>query len=470
MHLPSADLAAARRWLWLAIGVLLLAGAFALLLVLGRMPPFDALVTDPGFFRRCLVVHVQLSLVCWFHAFVAGLLMTLPRSPTRGGLAGVAPPLAAAGVLALGAAAFLPGTRPILSNYVPVVDHPLALLGLGLFGAGLGCAVLSRRLLPGRRALPGAPWTDGVVAAPGLRAAAVGLLLALATALATVPVLPAGAAPEVRYEVLFWGVGHVLQLVSVAAMLAVWLWLTLGITGRPAMSRRSAAVAFALLVAPWLVAPLLPAAGPWSATYKVGFTRLMQWCMFPVSLWVLAACVRNLWAAHRAGCLRRGDGRLLGLGTSAGLTLLGFVLGALIRDANTMVPAHYHAAIGAVTAAFMTASFRLLPAWGLPGPVGRLLAASRWQPALFGVGQAVFAVGFALAGARGMARKVYGSEQAVRSGLETLGLSVMGVGGLLAVAAGVLFLVIHVRSAAAAFAAGRLPAIPFPGGRRVRET
>ena len=143
--------------------------------------------------------------------------------------------------------------------------------------------------------------------------------------------------------------------------------------------------------------------------------------------------------------------------------MFGFVLGALIRDANTMIPAHYHANIGAVTAAFMTASFALLPVLSIPQPKGRLLRLCRWQPLWFGAGQAVFALGFGLAGAQGMARKVYGQEQAARSALETFGLSVMGIGGFVAIAAGVLFLVIHIRGCAGALAAARSAHV-VPGG------
>ncbi len=442
----TADSVAARRWLWLGVGVLLVAGGFALLLVIARMPPFDALVTDPGFFRRCLVVHVQLSLVCWFYAFTAALLMTLPAAPWGRGLTAAGPWLALLGVVTLGASAFAPGARPVMSNYVPMVDHWLAELGLGLFATGVLCAVLSRRLLPGAGA-PALRWPGASHAAPGVRAAGTALLLAILTLLATLPQVPGGAAAEVRYEVLFWGVGHVLQLASVAAMLAVWLWAIGSATGRAVLSPRAAGIAFGVLLLPWLVAPLLPAAGAWSATYKVGFTRLMQFGLFPVVLWVLGACLRAMWRARRAGLCRLGDGRVLGFLASAALTVLGFGLGALIRDTNTMIPAHYHANIGAVTAAFMMASFALLRPVGLNAPERRWAAAGRWQPALFAVGQTTFALGFALAGSQGMARKVYGQEQAARSAIETFGLTVMGIGGFVAIAAGVLFLTLHIRAA-----------------------
>ncbi len=107
-----------------------------------------------------------------------------------------------------------------------------------------------------------------------------------------------------------------------------------------------------------------------------------------------------------------------------------------------MVPAHYHASIGGVTAAFMTLSYVVLAALGLSIDTPKLKRAASWQPVVYGVGQMVFAAGFAIAGAYGMSRKTYGAEQATRSLAESIGLGVMGIGGLIAVLGGVLFLVV----------------------------
>ena len=70
---------------------------------------------------------------------------------------------------------------------------------------------------------------------------------------------------------------------------------------------------------------------------------------------------------------------------------------------------------------------------------------ARLQLLLFGGGQAVFGLGFALAGAYGLGRKQYGAEQHVRSLGEYFGLSVMGLGGFVAVAGGILFLAVMLR-------------------------
>ena len=133
----APEITSGRRWLGLAVGSLVLAGLLSLSLVLGRMPPFDRLVTDPQFFRRCLVVHVDLSLVVWFYAFVAALLSTLPERGRSSRVSRVGVFVSTVGVALLVLSAGTPGSRPIVSNYVPMIDHPLFAAGLVAFGAGV---------------------------------------------------------------------------------------------------------------------------------------------------------------------------------------------------------------------------------------------------------------------------------------------------------------------------------------------
>lgn len=427
----------ARRWFTLAVGVLILAGFLALALVVGRMPPFDRFVTDPMFFKRCLVVHVNLSLVVWFQAFTAALLHLLPYTPGPVGERGVY--VSAVGVAMMVLSAPLSG-EPILANYVPIIDHPLYLAGLAVTVGGVVGSVVDWRPEVRRPSADTSSFIDiPESAAVALRAAGLALVLAGVTFItsfaATDPTLPAAA----RFENLFWGTGHVLQLASETAMIAVWLILVHQATGHSPVSARAAKGLCALLLVPWAWAPAMAAAGTDTGGYRVGFSELMRWAIFPAVTVLLVACVVTL-LRHRHQ-INRFDPRVWGFGISAALTMAGFILGAMIRGSNTMVPAHYHAAIGGVTAAFMTMSYVWMPAMGLSLSRGRRgQAAVRWQPVLFGAGQLVFALGFGWAGAHGMARKAYGAEQAQRGLEETLGLVVMGGGGLVAAAGGMLFL------------------------------
>lgn len=437
--LPEPEATGLRQWLFLAVAVLATAGAFALLLVFARMPPFDRLVTDPAFFRRALVIHVDLALVFWFVAFVAGLLFLLPGRAAPWTFAGVR--VSAVGIALCAVAAAIPGAEPVLANYVPMIDHPLYTAGMLTFGAGVLVAFADRRLLA--EAPPRYP-VDGAVLA-GLRAAGVGLVLVALTAFGSALGRPVGELDAFGFwELVNWGPGHVLQLVTETAMVAVWLLLLGSATGRPVVARGPAAVLFALLVLPWMASPLLTLEGTQSGHYRAGFTALMRWGLFPVVTVFAVLCVRALvraWRAGELGARPLADLRVSGFLVSLGLTALGFVLGALIDGSNTIVPAHYHAAIGAVTAAFMASTHLLLDWVGVPQASPRLRRLASWQPAVYGLGQMVFALGFALAGAHGQARKVYGAEQ-TRGLVETVGLGVMGVGGLVAVAGGLLFLAV----------------------------
>lgn len=437
----QADAISARRWLGLAVGVLVLAGLFAILLVLGRMPPFDQLFSDPLIFRRGLIVHVDLALVAWFYCFLTGLWFLLP---SRGGSrpAHRSAQVAVIGIAMMVAGAAVPSAPPVLSNYIPVIDHPLFLCGLITFFAGVSLAFLDRRLLPGNEVASG-PVPMPEAARPGLRAAALAFLLAMATLLMAWVTTPPELPTATYYEFLFWGGGHILQVASVMGMLVAWLLLLHSALGRSPIQRRTGSILFGLLLLPLFAGPVLAGIGGATATYRAGFTLLMRWAIFPMVSVFLILCLRALVQSARAGRLpERGllDPRLVGFYVSAGLTVLGFILGSMIRGSNTMVPAHYHASIGAVTAAFMAVTWVVMGPLGIRLDTARRKALAGWQPAVFGVGQMIFAAGFGWAGAHGMARKTYGTEQQIHSAAEYAGLAVMGLGGLLAVIGGVLFL------------------------------
>jgi hypothetical protein len=467
IEIPEA--AAMRRWLLLAVGSLILAGLLALSLVIARAPVFSTLVTDPAFFRRCLVVHVDLSLLVWLYAFLGALWFLLPHrnQSSRVSRAGVF--VSASGVARLLLAAGARGAQPVLANYVPVIDHWLFLVGLVVFAAGVVLAALDARVLPSTPA-PGDLVRVPAAAVPGIRATFIGLCLSLLCFAASWLTLPGGLEPKTRYELGNWAGGHVLQLTSTLAMVSVWLMLVSAITQREIVSREKASLGFAALLLPWAPAPLFALGGPIDIQNREVFTTLMRWAIFPVVAFFLFVCVRALVGAVREGRVTRReltDPRLTGFVASALLTLIGWGLGASIRGSTTMIPAHYHAAIGAVTVAFMAQSYALFAAAGVPVTGRHSRRFMGLQPALFGIGQSVFAVGFAVAGAHGMGRKLYGQEQQARSTAQLLGLGVMGVGGLLAVVAGVLFLVIvafaHLRREKKKSIAWVLDA-PEPGG------
>lgn len=442
----AASLAEAKRWFSLAIGSLVVAGLLSLAVVIGRLPVLSRIINDPLFFKRCLVVHVDLALVVWFYAFLCGLLaLAVPSAAGKTRTAAHA--VAASGVLAMLAGALMRGAEPILANYVPVIDHPLFSGGLAAFFAGtlLQCIHVLAAADSGRTsALP-------VDARVGLQAAAVTVSIAAATWVSARAGLPAGLDPHTHAEFLAWGPGHVLQAANACAMLAVWLWLLEQVTGATVLSRRHAYFVFGAIVLPQAAMPLLTARGTLDTLYHTGATQLMRWAIFPAMLVVAAIGFRHLrQGGKRSHRSEKSRLAFTGLVASAVLALLGVALGACIRSSTTLVPAHYHAALGAVTVAFMTAAYLVCDLMRGARRGEAPLAAATWraarrQLAWFGVGQTVFALGFALGGAYGLGRKAYAAEQHVRGAGELVGLIVMGLGGLVAASAGVWFLFLVLR-------------------------
>lgn len=430
-----------RRWCALAVGSLVIAGLLSLAVVIGRLPFLSGVITDPLFFKRCLVVHVDLSLVVWFYAFIASLL-SLRFNTGAGQLGRITFGISVAGVAGMMAGALMRGAQPVLSNYVPMIDHPLFLGGLGLFFLGI-VGFFMGALARDTRTADGPLPAEAMV---GLQTAALAVALALVTWIASYTGTPAGLDTVTHYEFTIWGAGHALQVANACAMLAVWLWVLHRATGVAVVSTRLSNILFAALIAPHFVLPLLTLHGTLDPLYHTGATQLMRWGIFPVLLTFLVLGVRHLWKHRAIEFENTAKALVVGFAASAGLTLLGVILGACIRSSTTLVPAHYHASLGGVTVAFMTAAFLIASeVKGNKGLSRRVWLSVRRQLSLFGVGQTVFVLGFALGGVFGLSRKSYASEQHVRGLGEYASLITMGLGGLIAVAGGLWFLYLIIR-------------------------
>ncbi|MBI3993723.1 MAG: cbb3-type cytochrome c oxidase subunit I [Candidatus Lambdaproteobacteria bacterium] len=436
---------AAKNWLGLALGALLLGGLLSLFLVSGRAPYLSRVFDDPQFVKRILVIHVNLTLEVWILGFFGALFLSLPGA--RAGSKTLL--LAGLGVVLFVASGFLPGAEPILSNYIPVLNHPLFFTGIALFYASVALTLLDRRLLPVRQspersALPLPREAQLLLKTAG----AIYLLGLVVFALAIAHTSREMAAP-IYFEFIFWGGGHVFQFVNIAAMLAVWVILLDEVMGAPVPGQPVAWLICAMLLLPALAAVALTAGGTQGAAYYPGFMLLMRWATWPAIALLLIVAGRALFGAIGSGRLaprRLYSAAFGGFFWSAVLILLGFALGALIGQSTTLIPAHYHATIGSVTVAFMAATYLLLERLGLAIPTPRLKRLAAWQPTIYGGGQLAFALGFAGAGLHGLERKAYGPEQAIRSVEQTIGLGVMGIGGMFAIAGGGLFLYIAART------------------------
>jgi hypothetical protein len=428
----------ARAWLWLGLASLVGSGLFSVLLVLARTPGINAWLPAGDFFRVALVVHVDLSVLVWFTA-IAGLLWSLNRrgaATTRGTVADrLTLGLCALGAAGMALAAFADPGAPVMANYIPMLDSAAFRAALAVFGVGALLLVL-RSLAQAR---PVGPAVDGAGALRfGLHASVVAAAVALLAFGWSLAVVPTDLPAKAYYEILYWGGGHALQFTWTLLMLAGWLALAQACGGRVPLSPRVVVLMFALALASVFVTPLA------YLMHDVGTVEhrdMHTWGMrfggglaiAPVALAVLLAVVplRRLGPAQRP--LRAA------LGASMLLFVAGGVIGLTIHGNNVKIPAHYHGCIVGVTLALMGVVYHLLPQLGWRAPAGR---AAVLQPWLYGIGQLLHIVGLVWSGGYGVQRKVAGAEQVLRSTGEVVGMGLMGLGGLLAIAGGLLFVVV----------------------------
>ncbi len=441
--MQMASYRTSRQWLVVGIGALVLAGLLSFVLVAGRAPVIQHFITDPEFARRSLVVHVNLSLFVWLSSILASIYALLPAFKRKPFVIWEPPYLAMTGVVLL----LLSGASravPVMSNYIPVLQHPVFFLGMGMVLMALVATYIRAFPIRWRVSVEMRHPVLPVSVQYGLHWAAGAFLLAVSTLAITFIRMPQVPNVTSFYDWLFWGAGHVLQLVHVVGMMNVWLIIFHNICPNSHITPRQVNGLFAVLVLPWLYALYLAYHANHPGVYYVQFTRLMQFAIFPGVvgfLVVLAyAYIRNK-GTQEASLTHRA--LKLGWLTSSSLIIIGFVLGAFIRVSNTLVPAHYHAAIGSITVSYMVIAYLLLERFGFSISSLRLKRITVWQPVVFGLGQTIFAFGFGLAG---LTRKVYGAEQHIRTLKEMIGMGLVGIGGLMAITGGVLFIVVILTS------------------------
>ncbi|MDP1648967.1 MAG: cbb3-type cytochrome c oxidase subunit I [Rubrivivax sp.] len=434
--------ALARGWLWLALAALVGSGLFSVLLVLARTPGINAWLPAGDFFRVALVVHVDLSVLVWFVA-IAGLLWSLNARPARtpAAVALTRLPLLLCGLGALGMAlaAFVDPGQAVMANYIPMLDSATFRAAVGVFGLGVLLLVLLGLL----RALPVGLALDGAGALRfGLHASVVATGVALLAFAWSLAVVPSSLPPKAYYEILFWGGGHALQFTWTLLMLVAWLALAQACGGRVPLSPRVVLLLFVVALVGVFGTPL---AYLMHDVSTVEHRDMHTWGMrfggglaiAPLALAVLLAMasLRQLDAVQRP--LRAA------LLASMLLFVAGGLIGLAISGNNVKIPAHYHGCIVGVTLALMGLVYHLLPQLGYRAPSGRLAVLQPW---LYGVGQLLHIAGLVWSGGYGVQRKVAGAEQVLRSTGEVAGMGLMGLGGLLAIAGGLLFVVVVARA------------------------
>jgi hypothetical protein len=91
----------------------------------------------------------------------------------------------------------------------------------------------------------------------------------------------------------------------------------------------------------------------------------------------------------------------------------------------------------------MGLAYVLLPRLGFGTAEGKM---AHWQPYVYGGGQLIHVLGLAWSGGYGVQRKVAGAEQVLTSLPQKIGMGMMGLGGLVAIIGGIMFVLVCLRA------------------------
>jgi hypothetical protein len=424
-----------RYWLIIGVSALAIAGLFSLVLVLARAPMFNAELFDV-LFHKALVVHVDLSVLVWFLS-IACLMWSLgiEGAPQAFPFIEEAAQICfALGTLAMTLSPLDSKGVALMSNYIPVITSPIFFFGLALLLCGV--TLMMVRLLMVKQVSPQFDEPQRF----GLMCAGIIVLIGIMAFFWSYRQVPPVPFKEQYYDMLFWGGGHVLQLLHVQIVMLVWLMLAKSLHPQFYVYKPHLYALFSVGPASALFTPLA------YILFKADDLAQRQFFTYMMILaGGIAPTILVLWIMPGLISLRKkflqGDNRAIysSLAMSFILFVYGNVLGAMIQGQNVVIPAHYHGAIVGVTLGFMGFAYMMLPRFGWRD-VGKWRLAF-WQPIVYGGGQFLHISGLAWSGGYGVLRKTPGGLDFVPMSVKAA-MGIMGLGGTIAIIGGFMFVIV----------------------------
>jgi len=414
-------------WLYIAVGFLLASGIYPLLLALARttyeMPWKD-------FFYTALVLHVDFT-VLWWLLGIAGVFWTLNSSLRWATFNKLAMVFVVIGGVIVAIAPLLDAANPLTNNYVPMLENRYFIKGLIMFGAGVFLIALVG-LVNALQAWDDKSETGSIYFGMTTAAAiTMGAILCVAWTFFNIPSdMELGRS---YYELLFWAGGHVLQFTHTALLMVAWLLLGSICGIKLPISSKVIWWLFAISLVMVLAGPLA------FVQYDLqdpNFTVWFVWLMRDGNgVAPMIAGIAVLWGLLQ---VKNQSVHYIKAGLVFSITLFatGGALGLFVAESSTLITAHYHGSIVAVTMAFMAMTYHWLPQFGFKSPSIRLATV---QVYAYAIGQFMHVIGLAWGGGHGMKRKVVGTTQDIGVQAWITPQDLVGAGGVIAVLSGILF-------------------------------
>jgi cytochrome c oxidase subunit 1 len=458
----------------MAVVCLALGGIAALLIALTRWQAIHLL--DATWFYRLLTLHGIDMLVAWIVFFeMAGLhfgstvlLNARHAAPRTAWFAFIL--MTVGGLMANFVVLFDPRNTVAFTAYVPMKAGPLFYLSYILFAVGALIAVITFfiNIVVAKRegrfegSLP-------LVVFGLMTAAVLATYTLLEGAIAVVPAffwslgMLQNYDPAI-YRNFFWGFGHPAQQVNLAAMVAIWYALAQMTVGVRPVNEKFSRLAFILYLFfinlgsahHLLVDPGLTFA--WKAVntsyamYLAVLGSMMHAFSIPAAMEV--ALRAKGFTKGLFGWLRNAPWNEPGFSALVmSMILFGWIGGVtgvtigteqinMLAHNTLRLPGHFHATVvGGTTLAFMGFTYYVIPL--IFRKELKLKKWAQWQPYVYGVGSALVSLGMILSGLQGVSRRNWDITFAgVVPGTVDLTLAIFGVGALIAVTGGIMYITV----------------------------
>ena len=467
---------------FVAVVALLVGGLLAIGVVLTRWPAVHWLAADT--FYMVLTAHGIDMLIFWIIFFEVAVLYFASSTLLRCRIATPKIAWAAFALMVIGAvvnnvSVFQGGSSVMMTSYVPMMAHWSFYLGLILFAVGalIACFVFFGTLVVAKREKT-YEGSVPLVTFGAITAAIIAVFTISSGAIILIPtfLMAIGVINEVDpliYRTIWWAFGHSSQQINVAAHISIWYAVAAIAFGAKPMSERVSRGAFLLYI---LFLQLASAhhllADPGISTeWKVVNTSYFMYFAVLASMIHALSIPGAMEVAQRARGYDKGlfewlrkapwgnpvfSGvfiSLVGFGFLGGIT--GVMMGTeqlnLLIHNTIYVPGHFHATVViGTTLTFMSMTYFLIPVLFRREMINPGLA--KIQPYLFGFSMYFFCLVMMGAGTLGVSRRHWdmafsGAALAYEwPGAAYLMMGLVGVGGLVAIAGGAIYIYITVGS------------------------
>ena len=411
----------AYSWFYLAILSLGIGGGFAFLVAMSRTP-FGYKYFPPDYMYHALAGHVVLAILLWLLSFTVVLWDIYLGDGTTGRFKGISQKISLMGPILVTISVLTGNGRVVTNNYVPTIIDPLFFIGLTLFIIGFSINAITY-LKKGIKYL----FSRDIL----MNTVLISLLISIVmifSLVCSVFLNREHAEPFIFYERLFWTPGHIQQILNGSLLIIVWYTLLRKHGGEFRTWGFLKYANLLLFISAVFISSIQFFNDP---VDKISIISAEITYAFGLGLPVflhIANIIRNL---------KRGNFGVAYIALILSMVIYTFGIaiayGGFANDLR--VPAHYHGAVTSLTLALMGLSYYLIRDI-MSRIYGERLA--RFQPVIYGAGMFLFILGLFISGAFGAPRKTYGvaftSDPVVLASL-----TIMGIGTILAVTGGIIF-------------------------------